>query len=74
MIGILVHFGFVLPSIHHFMSRLRELLRKSSNRRRINLNTNVIRYMKSMFFFLEKAHIAFDMNLLVYIKTTKDYR
>ena len=33
MIGRLVHLGIVLPSIHHFMSRLRELLRKSANRK-----------------------------------------
>ena len=50
--------GIVLPSINHFMSRLRELLRKSANRRRINLNTNVIEDLKLMLFFLEEAHIG----------------
>ena len=42
MIGRLVHLGIVLPSINHFMSRLRELIRKSANRIIINLKTNVI--------------------------------
>ena len=74
MIGRLVHLGIVLPSIHHFMSRLRELLRKSANRRRVNLNTNVIEDLKLMLFFLEEAHIGVDMNLLVYRKPTKIYR
>ena len=74
MIGRLVHLVIVLPSIHHFMSRLRELLRKSSNRRRINLNTNMIKDLKLMLCFLEEACIGVDMNLLVYRKPTKVYR
>ena len=56
------------------MSRLRELLRKSANRRRVNLNTNVIEDLKLMLFFLEEAHIGVDMNLLVNRKPTKVYR
>ena len=68
MIGRLVHLGIVLPSIHHFMSRLRELLRKSATRRRVNLNANVIEDLKLMLFFLEEAHIGVDMKLVVYRK------
>ena len=74
MIGRLVHLGIVLPSIHHFMSTLRELPRKPVNRRRMNLNTNVIEDLKLMLFSLEEAHIGVDMNLLVYRKPTKVYR
>ena len=48
MIERIVHLGIVLPSIHHFMSRLRELLRKSANKRRVNLDTNVIEDLKLM--------------------------
>ena len=58
VIGGLVHLGIVLPSIHHFMIRLRELLRKSENRRRINQKTNLIEDLKLMLFFLEEAHIG----------------
>ena len=54
MIGILVHLGIVLPSIHHFMSRLRELFRKSAKRRTVNLNTNVIEDLKLMLFYVRK--------------------
>ena len=74
MIGILVHLVIVLPSIHHYMRRLRELLRKSANRRRININTNVIKDLKLTLFFCEDEHIRVDMNLLVYRKPTKSYR
>ena len=63
--------GIVLPPIHHFMSMLRGLIRKSANRRRINLNTNVIEDLKLMLFFLEETHIGVDMNLLVCRKPTK---
>ena len=49
------------------------MLRKSVNRKRINMNTNVIEDLKLMFFFLEEAHIGVDMNLLVYINPTKVY-
>ena len=73
MIGRLVHLGIVLPSIHHFMSRLRELLRKSKTCLWIYLNTNVIEDLKLKFFLLWEAHIGVDMNLLVYIKPTKVY-
>ena len=73
MIGRLINLGIVLPSINHYMSRLKELLRKSANRIRINLNTNVIKDLKLMLFFLEEAHIGVVMNLLVYRKPTKVY-
>ena len=44
------------------------MLRKSVNRRRINLNTYVIEDLKLMLFFLEEAHIGVDTNLLIYRK------
>ena len=50
------------------------MLRKSANRRKVNLNTNVIEDLKLMLFFLEEAHIGVDMNLLVYRKPTKVYK
>ena len=50
------------------------MLKKSANRRGINLNTNVIEDLQLMLFFLEESHIEVDMNLLVYRKPTKVYR
>ena len=49
------------------------MLRKSANRRRINLNTDVIKDLELMLFLLEEEHIGVDMNLLVYRKPTKVY-
>ena len=54
MIGRLVHLGIVLPSIQYFIKRLRELLRKAANRRRINLNTDVNEDLKLMLFSWRK--------------------
>ena len=44
------------------------MLRKSANRRRINLKTNVIEDLKLMLFSLEEAHIGVNMNPLIYRK------
>ena len=73
-IGRLVHVGVVIPQIHHFMSRLREALRRSKNRRSFKLNLSVIEDLKLMLFFLNEASKGIDMNLLVYRKPTKVYR
>ena len=73
IIGRLVHLVIFLPSIHHIMSRLRELLIKSANKKRINPNTNVIEDLKLMLLFFKEAHIGVDMNPLVYRKPTKFY-
>ena len=66
--------GFVLPSVHHFMSRLRELLRRSANRRTISLNASVVADLNLMLFFLDEAKAGVDMNILSYRKPTKVYR
>ena len=50
------------------------MLRKSANKRRINMNTNVIEDVKLMLFLLEETYIGVNMNLLVYRKPTKVYR
>ena len=65
--------GIVIPPIHHIMISLRECSRKSENRRRININNNVIKDLKLMLFFLELAHIGVNTNLLVYRKPKKVY-
>ena len=74
IVGRLIHLGNVLPSIHHFLSRLRELMRRAKNRRTISLNAIVIEDLKLMIFFLDEAKRGIDMNLLVYRKPTKVYR
>ena len=74
IVGRLVHLGIVLPSIHHFLSRLRELMRRAKIRRMISMTAIVIEDLKLMIFFLDKAKGGIDMNLLVCRKPTKVYR
>ena len=74
MIGRLVHLGTVLPQIHQFMSRLRELLRRAKNRRSMTLPEAVVDDLKLMLSFLSEAAAGIDMNLLVYRRPTKIYR
>ena len=74
LIGRMVHVGIILPQLHHFMSRLRDLLWKSSNRRSINLTESTRKDLELMLFFLNKAKDGIDMNLLVFRKPTKVYR
>ena len=74
IIGRMVHVGIVISQIHHFMSRLRDLLRRSHNRRSIKLIVPTRKDLELMLFFLEKAKDGIDMNLLVFRKPTKVYR
>ena len=73
-IGRLVHLGMVLPFIHHFLSRLRELQRRAMNRRSIKVNQLCMEDFRLMLFFLEKAKDGVDLNQIAYRKPTKVYR
>ena len=74
MIGRPVHLGFDLPSVHHFMSRPRELLRRSASRRAISLNASVVADLDLMLFCLDEAKARVDMNIFSYRKPTKVHR
>ena len=50
IIGRMVHVGMVITQVHHFMSRLRDLLKRSANRRKINLTDPVRKDLELMFF------------------------
>ena len=65
IIGGLIYLGIPLPPIHHFMSRIRGLLRRAKNRRIVQFNDMVIKDLKLMLFFLEEAVGVVDINLLV---------
>ena len=66
--------GVIMTQIHHFMSRLRDLLRKVSNRRSIKLTTSTRKDLELMITFLKTARSGIDMNLLVFRKPVKVYR
>ena len=72
-IGRLVHLGLVLPSVHHFLSRLHELHRRALNRRHVKVTTIYAKDLKLMIYFLEKAKDGVDINMIVYQKPTHAY-
>ena len=73
-IGRLVHLSIVLPFVHHFLSRLRELQRRTKNRRSITVTEIYAKNLKLMLFFLEKAKYDADMNCIAYRLPTIVYR
>lgn len=73
MIGRLINLWTGLPQIHHFMSRLRELLRRAKNRQSVKLPEAAVDDIKLMLLFLDKAVKGIDVKLLVYRKPTKIY-
>jgi len=73
-IGRLIHLGLVIPSVHHFLSRLRELERRAINRRDIKVTEVYAEDLKLMLYFLEKAYKGVDMNMIAYQKPTHAYR
>ena len=66
--------GLVLPFVHHFLSRLRELEIRAKNRRQIKVTEIYTEDLKLMLFFLDKANKGVDMNMIVYRKPTHCYR
>ncbi len=55
LIGCLGHLGSILPLIHHFLSRLRDLHFKSRNRQRATLMENCVQDLKLMQQFLSES-------------------
>ena len=74
IIGRMVHVGFIISQIYHFMSRLRDLMWRSRNRRTIKLTDSTRKDFELMLFFLEKAKEGIDLNLLVFRRPSKVYR
>ena len=75
-IGRLGHLSLVLPFVHHFLSRLRELLTRS---KRQNRHTTAVPQLclddlELMLFFLQKANSGINMNHIAYRKPTHVYR
>jgi hypothetical protein len=60
------HVGFVIPWVHHFLSRLRSLLAQAENKRTISINEKCVRDLELMQGNLDKAKQGIDMNLLAF--------
>ena len=75
-IGRLTHLSLVVPHVHHFLSRLRELHTTSrrSNLRHVHFTQTCIDDLNLMQSFLDRARRGIDMNLITYRKPTHVYR
>jgi len=73
-IGRWTHLGMILPSVHHFLSRLRDLQRRATNRRSIKLTEACIEDLELMLFFLQRALHGISFNLVAYRLPTHLYR
>jgi hypothetical protein len=75
-IGRLTHVSMIIPPVHHFLSRLRELLYriKNNNRRMSNIPTVCINNLHLMKDFLQWGNKGISMNRIAYQKPTHVYQ
>jgi hypothetical protein len=67
------HVGFVIPWVHHFLSRLHSLHFRSENCRFIIINKTCMKDLELMTGILTKAHKGIDMNLLAFCTPDRVY-
>jgi hypothetical protein len=72
-IGQMGHVGFVIPWVHHFLSCLRSLHRRSLNRCFIKINEIHLRDLELMKKILTKANRGMDMNSLAFRAPNRIY-
>ena len=65
-IGRWVHLGQIIPTIHHFLSRLRFLKQQAENRRQIKINEQSHNNLKLLLLVLGKCHQGIDLNLIAF--------
>ena len=68
------HLRAIMPFVYHFLSRLRNLQRKATNRRIIDIPQDCHDNLKLMLSFLHKAYTGIDMNLIAFRHPTHIYR
>jgi hypothetical protein len=64
----------MVPFIHHFLSRIRDLQIRAKTRRKIKIDLRCLNNLRLMIFFLDKAHRGIDMNIVSYLLPTSCYR
>ncbi len=65
-IGRWVHLRQIIPTIHHFLSRLRFLKQRVENRRQIKMNEQCHDDLKLLLLVLGKCHQGIDLNLIAF--------
>jgi hypothetical protein len=73
-IGQLGHLGAIMPFVYYFLSRLRNLQKKATNRRTIDICQDCHDDLNLMLSFLHKAHTGIDMNLIAFRRPMHIYR
>ena len=73
-IGRLGHLGAIVPFVYHFLSRLRDLQWRVTNRRLIIIPQTCRDNLELMLSFLHKAYTGINMNLISFRRLTHIYR
>jgi hypothetical protein len=73
-IGRWVHLEQIIPTVHHFLSRLRFLKQQSENRQQIKIDEQCTQDLQFLFFILWKCHQGIDLNLIAFRRPTHVYR
>jgi len=68
-IGRWVHLGQIIPTVHHFLSRLR-FLKRAENRRQISINEQCKEDLCFLLFILGKCRERIDLNLIAFRRPT----
>ncbi len=74
LVGRMTHLSVIVPSVHHFLSRLRDLQTRAKSRRSIKIDSRCLDDLELMSFFLDKAYSGIDMNIIAYLLPTFCYR
>jgi len=73
-IGRWVHLGQIIPTVHHFLSRLHFLKQRAENRRQITINEHCKEDIHFLLFMLGKCNQCIDLNLIAFQRPTHVYR
>ncbi len=73
-IGQSVHLGLAIPSIHHFMSRLRDLHTLAKRRQSVKIQGEHIKDLQMMIEFLQNANEGISLNTIAFRQLTHIYR
>ena len=73
LVGRMTHLSTVVPLVHHFLSRIRDLQIRAKTRRNIKIDPRCLDDLRLMKFILDKAHQGIDMNIMSYLLPTSCY-
>jgi hypothetical protein len=65
-IGRWVHLRQIIPTINHFLSRLRFLKQRAENRWQITINKQCEKDLYFLLFVLEKCNQGIDLNMIAF--------